>query len=151
MNSIISTRDVTRQISIPPKLINKKKLNENDLNNTLNLSKNIEIIKSSPGLIDDSIINGIENIDSIFKVNNKNIINENEKLKIGNKYLITETQANLNMNKDLSINVSNFNNEKKESEKNFFWKKIIILITIIVLFILLFISGGILAYNIFYK
>ena len=56
MNSIISTRDVTRQISIPSKLINKKKLNENNLNNTLNLSKNIEIIKSSPGLIDDSIM-----------------------------------------------------------------------------------------------
>ena len=149
MNSITTT-DVTKQIPIPPKLINEKKLNEKDLNDTLNLSQNVEIIKTSPGLIDNSIITGIENIDSIFKVH-KNIKNENEKLKIqsGNKLLFTESETNLNRNKDNSINVSNFNNEKNKSEKHFIWKKIIGFAIIFILFILLFISGGILAYNIF--
>ncbi len=149
MNSITTT-DVTKQISIPPKLINEKKLKEKDLNDTLNLSQNVEIIKTSPGLIDNSIITGIENIDSIFKVH-KNTKNENEKLKIqsGNKLLFTESETNLNRNKDTSINVSNFNNEKKKSEKHFIWKKIIGFAIILILFILLFISGGILAYKIF--
>ena len=139
MNSITTT-DVTKQISIPPKLINEKKLKEKDLNDTLNLSQNVEIIKTSPGLIDNSIITGIENIDSIFKVH-KNTKNENEKLKIqyGNKLLFTESEKN----------VSNFNNEKKKSEKHFIWKKIIGFAIILILFILLFISGGILAYKIF--
>jgi hypothetical protein len=146
MNSITTT-DVTKQISIPPKLINEKKLKEKDLNDTLNLSQNVEIIKTSPGLIDNSIITGIENIDSIFKVH-KNTKNENEKLKIqsGNKLLFTESETNLNRNKDTSINVSN---EKKKSEKHFIWKKIIGFAIILILFILLFISGGILAYKIF--
>ena len=150
MNSITSTRDVTRQIPIPPKLIKEKKLNENELNDTLNLSQNVEIIKTSPGLIDNSIITGIENIDSIFKIN-KNIKKENEKLKIhsGNKLLITESQTNLN--KDSNITVSNFSNEKMKSKKHFIWKKNIGIIIIIVLFALLFISGGFLAYNIFSK
>ena len=66
MNSVTTTRDV----SIPQKLMNEKKLND-----TLNLSKDIEIIKTSPGVIDNSIINGIKDFDLIFT-------NKNEKQKL---------------------------------------------------------------------
>ena len=113
MNSVTTTRDVTRQISIPQKLINKK-----DLDNTLNLSKDIEIIKTSPGIIDNSIINGIHDIDSIFKNKNKEAKNEKEKLNFNNnKYKYCDSQTNINVNKDISLNISDSNDKNKKIKK----------------------------------
>ena len=97
MNSGTTTRDVTRQIAIPQKLINK-----NDLNNTLNLSKDIEIIKTSPGIMENSIINGIQDIDSIFRIKNEESKNEKQNLNSNNnKYKNCDSQFNICVNKDI--------------------------------------------------
>ena len=134
MNSETITRDMTRQITIPQKLINKK-----DLNNTLNLSKDIEIIKTSPGLMDNSIINGIQDIDSIFRIKNEESKNEKQNLNSNNnKYKNCDSQFNICVNKDISLNISDSNNKNKQYQKRKIKKLFIyfIIIFICLIFIL---------------
>ena len=134
MNSETITRDMTRQITIPQKLINKK-----DLNNTLNLSKDIEIIKTSPGLMDNSIINGIQDIDSIFRIKNEESKNEKQNLNSSNnKYKNCDSQFNICVNKDISLNISDSNNKNKQYQKRKIKKLFIyfIIIFICLIFIL---------------
>ena len=134
MNSETITRDMTRQITIPQKLINKK-----DLNNTLNLSKDIEIIKTSPGIMDNSIINGIQDIDSIFRIKNEESKNEKQNLNSNNnKYKNCDSQFNICVNKDISLNISDSNNKNKQYQKRKIKKLFIyfIIIFICLIFIL---------------
>ena len=134
MNSETITRDMTRQITIPQKLINKK-----DLNNTLNLSKDIEIIKTSPGIMDNSIINGIQDIDSIFRIKNEESKNEKQNLNsYNNKYKNCDSQFNICVNKDISLNISDSNNKNKQYQKRKIKKLFIyfIIIFICLIFIL---------------
>ena len=130
MNSETITRDMTRQITIPQKLINKK-----DLNNTLNLSKDIEIIKTSPGIMDNSIINGIQDIDSIFRIKNEEAKNEKQNLNSNNnKYKNCDSQFNICVNKDISLNISDSNDKNKQYQK---WKIKKMFIYFIIIFICL--------------
>ena len=134
MNSETITRDMTRQITIPQKLINKK-----DLNNTLNLSKDIEIIKTSPGIMENSIINGIQDIDSIFRIKNEESKNEKQNLNsYNNKYKNCDSQFNICVNKDISLNISDSNNKNKQYQKRKIKKLFIyfIIIFICLIFIL---------------
>ena len=146
MNSGTTTRDVTRQIAIPQKLINK-----NDLSNTLNLSKDIEIIKTSPGIMENSIINGIQDIDSIFKIKNEKAKNEKQKLNFNNnKYTYCDSQTNIYVNKDSSLNISD-SIDKNKNKIKIKIKKLFIYFIIIIICLFLFVSVAFLTYNIVSK
>ena len=141
MNSVTTTRDV----SIPQKF-----MNEQNLNDTLNLSKDIEIIKTSPGVIDNSIINGIKSFDLIFT-------NKNEKQKLNfsfsnyNKRILDTEQNNINVIKDIDINVSIVNSNKNVLINKYTFQKCLGYIVVVIVFIIVLISIGMLFYNIFFK
>jgi hypothetical protein len=141
MNSVTTTRDV----SIPQKFMNEQKLND-----TLNLSKDIEIIKTSPGVIDNSIINGIKDFDLIFT-------NKNEKQKLNfsfsnyNKRILDTDQNNINVIKDIDINVSFVNSNKNVLINKYNCQKSLGYIVVVIVFIIVLISIGMLFYNIFFK
>ncbi len=141
MNSVTTTRDV----SIPQKFMNEQKLND-----TLNLSKDIEIIKTSPGVIDNSIINGIKDFDLIFT-------NKNEKQKLNfsfsnyNKRILDTDQNNINVIKDIDINVSFVNSNKNVLINKYNCQKCLGYIVVVIVFIIVLISIGMLFYNIFFK
>ena len=141
MNSVTTTRDV----SIPQKFMNEQKLND-----TLNLSKDIEIIKTSPGVIDNSIINGIKDFDLIFT-------NKNEKQKLNfsfsnyNKRILDTDQNNINVIKDIDINVSIVNSNKNVLINKYTFQKCLGYIVVVIVFFIVLISIGMLFYNIFFK
>ena len=147
MNSVTTTRDVTRQLT-PQKLINDKNLNEKKLNDTLNLSKDFEIIKTSPGILDKSLINGFQDIDSIFR--NKKNLQEKQNLKYNNINIHCDSQTNLHVNKDFNLSISDLGIKKKKNNKIFSKKKVIILIIIIISCLFLYI-GGPFIFNLFYE
>ena len=126
-------------LKINPKLNKntiKKIHNESKNNITLDLSKEDEIIKKSPGLFDKSIINdksivnGIETMDSIFKMKEKELINNSNKLQIdSNKsnnsigsfrmsgILNNTSREDITVNNDISYPVNNQLNEAVFIEK----------------------------------
>ena len=146
MNSVTTTRDV----SIPQKF-----MNEQNLNDTLNLSKDIEIIKTSPGVIDNSIINGIKSFDLIFTNKNEKSKNEKQKLNFSfsnyNKRILDTEQNNINVIKDIDINVSIVNSNKNVLINKYNIKKCLGYIVVVIVFFIVLISIGMLFYNIFFK
>ena len=146
MNSVTTTRDV----SIPQKF-----MNEQNLNDTLNLSKDIEIIKTSPGVIDNSIINGIKSFDLIFTNKNEKSKNEKQKLNFSfsnyNKRILDTEQNNINVIKDIDINVSIVNSNKNFLINKYTFQKCLGYIVVVIVFFIVLISIGMLFYNIFFK
>ena len=144
----------------------KKEQNQSYNDLTLDLSKDDEIIKKSPGgLFDKSIINGIETMDSIFKMKEMELINNSNRLQtdsnksnnsIGsvrmNGILNTTNREDITINNDISYPVPNELNEAVIEERSkCCWKKILIILLIIIIGCILFLFGGFLTYILLVK
>ena len=144
----------------------KKEQNQSYNDLTLDLSKDDEIIKKSPGgLFDKSIINGIETMDSIFKMKEMELINNSNRLQtdtnktntsIGtvrmNGILNTTNREDITINNDISYPVANeLNDAVIEERSKCCWKKILIILLIIIIGCILFLFGGFLTYILLVK
>ena len=161
-------------LKINPKLNKntiKKIHNESKNNITLDLSKEDEIIKKSPGLFDKSIINdksivnGIETMDSIFKTKEKELINNSNKLQIdSNKsnnsigsfrmsgILNNTSREDITVNNDISYPVNNQLNEAVFIEKKkCCWNKILYILLFVFIGFFIFLFGGCLTYVLLLK
>ena len=150
----------------------KKKNNNKSYNDiTLDLSKEDEIIKKSPGLFDKSIINdksivnGIETMDSIFKMKEKELINNSNKLQIdSNKsnnsigsfrmsgILNNTSREDITVNNDINYPVNNQLNEAVFIEKKkCCWNKILYILLFVFIGFFIFLFGGCLTYVLLLK
>ena len=150
----------------------KKKNNNKSYNDiTLDLSKEDEIIKKSPGLFDKSIINdksivnGIETMDSIFKMKEKELINNSNKLQIdSNKsnnsigsfrmsgILNNTSREDITVNNEISYPVNNQLNEAVFIEKKkCCWNKILYILLFVFIGFFIFLFGGCLTYVLLLK
>jgi hypothetical protein len=144
----------------------KKNHNQSYHDLTLDLSKDNEIIKNSPGgLFDKSIVNGIETMDSIFKMKEKELLNNSNRLQfdsnktntsIGsvrmNGILNTTNREDITVDNEINYPVSNELNEAVIIEKSkCCWKKILFILLIIIIAFVIFIFGGFLTYVLILK
>ena len=150
----------------------KKKNNNKSYNDiTLDLSKEDEIIKKSPGLFDKSIINdksivnGIETMDSIFKMKEKELINNSNRLqtdsnKSNNSIGTVRMSGILNNTSREDITINNeinypVNNELNDAiiieKKKCCWNKILLILLFIIIGFLIFLFGGCLTYVLLLK
>ena len=144
----------------------KKNHNQSYHDLTLDLSKDNEIIKNSPGgLFDKSIVNGIETMDSIFKMKEKELLNNSNRLQfdsnktnisIGsvrmNGILNTTNREDITVNNEISYPVSNELNDAVIIEQSkCCWKKILLILLILIIAFIIFIFGGFLTYILILK
>ena len=144
----------------------KKNHNQSYHDLTLDLSKDNEIIKNSPGgLFDKSIVNGIENMDSIFKMKEKELLNNSNRLQfdsnktntsIGsvrmNGILNTTNREDITVDNEINYPVPNELNEAVIIEKRkCCWKKILLILLIIIIAFIIFIFGGFLTFVLIFK
>ena len=150
----------------------KKKNNNKSYNDiTLDLSKEDEIIKKSPGLFDKSIINdksivnGIETMDSIFKMKEKELINNSNRLqtdsnKSNNSIGTVRMSGILNNTSREDITINNeinypVNNELNDAiiieKKKCCWNKILYILLFVFIGFFIFLFGGCLTYVLLLK
>jgi hypothetical protein len=88
---------------------NKNNLKLDDI--SFNASKEQEIIATTPGLMENSLINGIKNMESIFKEK----YSEREDLNLSQTMTTTQSDCNLN---NISLDIDNINNKTIYEENN---------------------------------
>ena len=125
---------------------NKNNLKLEDL--SFNASKEQEIMATTPGLMENSLINGIKNMESIFKEKNS----EREELNLSQSMTTTQSDYNLN---SISLDTDNINNktiyeENNNRFKNIF-KKILYIIIGLLLFCIIFLLGAFFTYKFYLK
>ena len=125
---------------------NKKNLNLDDI--SFNASKEQEIIATTPGLMENSLINGIQNMESIFKEK------YSEREDLNSSQAMTTTQSDYNLN-NISLDIDNINNktiyeENNNRFKNIF-KKIFFGLIIFFIFCAIFLLGGFFTYKFYIK
>ena len=125
---------------------NKNNLKLDDI--SFNASKEQEIIATTPGLMENSLINGIKNMESIFKEK----YSEREDLNLSQTMTTTQSDCNLN---NISLDVDNINNKTiyEENDNRFknIFKKIFFILIIILIFFAIFLLGGFFTYKFYIK
>ena len=125
---------------------NKNNLKLDDI--SFNASKEQEIIATTPGLMENSLINGIKNMESIFKEK----YSEREDLNLSQTMTTTQSDCNLN---NISLDVDNINNKTiyEENDNRFknIFKKIFFILIIIFIFCAIFLLGGFFTYKFYIK
>jgi len=125
---------------------NKKNLNLDDI--SFNASKEQEIIATTPGLMENSLINGIQNMESIFKEK------YSEREDLNSSQAMTTTQSDYNLN-NISLDIDNINNKTiyEENNKRFknILKKILSIFIVFLLFCAIFLLGGFFTYKFYLK
>jgi hypothetical protein len=144
----------------------KKEQNQSYNDLTLDLSKDDEIIKKSPGgLFDKSIINGIETMDSIFKMKEMELINNSNRLqtdsnKSNNSIGTVRMSGILNNTSREDITINNeinypVNNELNDAviieKKKCCWNKILYILLFVFIGFFIFLFGGCLTYVLLLK
>ena len=163
-NNVLMKKNVLKLNS--NKNAGKKNHNQSYHDLTLDLSKDNEIIKNSPGgLFDKSIVNGIETMDSIFKMKEKELLNNSNRLQfdsnktntsIGsvrmNGILNTTNREDITVDNEINYPVPNELNEAVIIEKKkCCWKKILLILLIIIIAFIIFIFGGFLTFVLILK
>ena len=140
----LSNKNLNNKTIITTK--NKNNLKLDDI--SFNASKEQEIIATTPGLMENSLINGIKNMESIFKEK----YSEREDLNLSQTMTTTQSDCNLN---NISLDVDNINNKTiyEENDNRFknIFKKIFFILIIIFIFCAIFLLGGFFTYKFYIK